>query len=402
MFESNEEYGISAEDSSLNQFLSTPAEIRHAVERNAIDRGVLFVGIIVELGIDELLGKIEALATTLDKEDVYESADILGIHAEALALLDSLDPPIPFPYYFCTPNSIVSEPRLVFYYRNISMLSQKVMKGIGLDTTAYENGAAPTRSEALELVQYLNDVVSQLLLDTGVTRHRHIEMLMANLGDSLGGSSRNEVGRMAMAEVMRLLITELGQYDRLESIVYSTRASLIPGTSREEDVILEITPSLQMKNLLDQLEASFVKYKELRLRNGVLVLVDKNARWRDGQIDSFNVDVQSIGQNVRQESGMLWAAEVKGGADPAGSDEHWKTARSALERILERAQQHGVEKPPLSFVGRTIVKKVAVEIKAWLDRGDLVSAYNLTKILTQPEEKKRFLDDMMRFLGYEE
>lgn len=148
MFEEGEEYGISTEEGSLAQFLSTPGEIRRAVERNAIDRGALFVGIIVELGIDELLGKIETLASTLDKEDIYDSAEALGIHADALTLLDSLEPPIPFPYYFCTPDSIVSEPNLVFYYRNIAMLSQKVMKGIGLDTTAYENGAAPTQHDA--------------------------------------------------------------------------------------------------------------------------------------------------------------------------------------------------------------------------------------------------------------
>jgi len=30
---------------------------------------------------------------------------------------------------------------------------------------------------------------------------------------------------------------------------------------------------------------------------------------------------------------MRWAAELKGGADPAGSDEHWKTATEALNRI---------------------------------------------------------------------
>jgi hypothetical protein len=47
----------------------------------------------------------------------------------------------------------------------------------------------------------LNEIVSGLLIETGaagVTRNRHIQMVMANLGDSLGGSSRNEVERGAM------------------------------------------------------------------------------------------------------------------------------------------------------------------------------------------------------------
>ena len=56
----------------------------------------------------------------------------------------------------------------------------------------------------------------------------------------------------------------------------------------------------------------------------------------------------------------------------------------------------------ISFIGTTIVGRVAVEIKAWINRGDLISAYNLAKIIEQPEEKQRFLDDMMVFLGYSE
>jgi len=38
---------------------------------------------------------------------------------------------------------------------------------------------------------------------------------------------------------------------------------------------------------------------------------------------------------------MIWSGEIKGGADPAGSDEHWKTATQALNRILEAAEKTG-------------------------------------------------------------
>ena len=88
---------------------------------------------------------------------------------------------------------LVEHPDLVFYYRNVAMLSEKVMRGIGFSPTSPVTDRTLTRAEATELARYLNRVISKLLLSTGVTRYRHLEILMANLGDSLGGSSLNEV-----------------------------------------------------------------------------------------------------------------------------------------------------------------------------------------------------------------
>ena len=205
---------------------------------------------------------------------------------------------------------------------------------------------------------------------------------------------------MAMALVMRPLIEHLWEHDYVESIILSTRVSLVPGEERDTSKTVLIAPDVDVRTILDASEASYVKYQEIRLRNGVVLVVDKQIRWRDrqGRESEASADLQSM----RGEADLLWGAEVKGGADPAGSDEHWKTASRALARALEAAQDSGNPKPPLSFIGTTIVRKVALEIKAWIDRGDLVSAYNLTKIIEQSEYRKWFLDDMMVFLGYHE
>ena len=390
----------------MDKFLSTPDEIRRAVERNAVDRGTLFIGIIVELGLDELLDRVEMYARTTDKEEIAVSAEQLGIDIEALKILDGGETPIPYPYYFCMPDFLIEHPQLAFYYRNIAMLSSKVMRGLGLDTTSYENGETPTREDAAEVANYLNEVVSGLLNEAGVagvTRNRHIQMLMANLGDSLGGSSRNEVGRVAMAHVMRRLIKRLHHRGRLVRVIYTLRESLVPGTCRGQDVVLEISPKTDLEEVLDEIEAKYVKYKELHLNNGVELLVDKQISWYDSEGKKYNptADLHSDKGGV-VETDMIWGAEVKGGADPAGSDEHWKTASRALARVLEDAHESGHMKPPLSFIGTTIVKKVAVEIKAWMERGDLVSAYNLTRMMENQEAEQQFLDDVMLFLGYDD
>ncbi len=57
----------------------------------------------------------------------------------------------------------------------------------------------------------------------------------------------------------------------------------------------------------------------------------------------------------------LALGELKGGIDPAGADEHWKTARTALIRIQEAFAKHGF-KPHTFFVGAAIEKKMASEI----------------------------------------
>lgn len=70
--------------------------------------------------------------------------------------------------------------------------------------------------------------------------------------------------------------------------------------------------------------------------------------------------------------------ELKGGIDPAGADEHWKTAKSALDRI-RKAFARAKQKPHTFFIGAAIEKKMAAEIWDELQQGDLSNAANLNE-----------------------
>ncbi len=70
--------------------------------------------------------------------------------------------------------------------------------------------------------------------------------------------------------------------------------------------------------------------------------------------------------------------ELKGGIDPAGADEHWKTARTALGRIRETFSKAGYT-PLTFFVGAAVEKKMAVEIWNQLKDGTLSNAANLNE-----------------------
>ena len=68
--------------------------------------------------------------------------------------------------------------------------------------------------------------------------------------------------------------------------------------------------------------------------------------------------------------------ELKGGIDPAGADEHWKTARAALDRIRE-AFSSARHSPYTFFIGAAIEKRMATEIWDQLEKGMLTNAANL-------------------------
>ena len=384
----------------LPSFASTTAEIRSAVEQNAIDRGTLFFRVIVSINIDSMFQELDQLALHYDKEDWREQSLSIGLREDALDLLDGGIPPIPYVYYFSTPELLITHPHLIFYYRNVAMLSSKVMRGIGLDCNRYEAGnATPTQTEATEISTYFNKILSELVLVGDVTQNRHFAMLMANIGDSLGGTSRNEVGRTAMMRLLNPLVTHLHRQNYLQEIVCSFKGDLSAsfqktGQSRREKIAMDGT--VDMDELLTDFEHRRVKYHELVLRNGNRLLVDRQLNWTDEAGTTYKIGPDLHSTAERQD--FVWAAEVKGGADPAGSDEHWKTATQALNRILDASRATSRAQPALAFVATIFVERVAREAQAWIDEGKLTAAYNLTRMLHEPQEMKRFCSHVTSFL----
>lgn len=385
----------------IPEFASTPEEIKKAVERNAINRGFLLIQVIVSLKIDEMLQTIKGISEKYDKEDVLDHHEELNIDLEAIEILETANPPIPYPYYFCSPEWVIGHPELFFYYRNVSMLSTKVMNGLGFSTQTYEeNGVVPNSAVATEIVRYLNGIVSRLVKLSGVSENRHLEMLLANLGDSLGGTSRNEVGRIASTEVVRHIVKHLHNKNQLTKIVYRLKG-IIGEDDRDVRKVLtvEISKNTDIDVLIADLEERRVKYRELHFSNGYSLLLDRQLKWfsEDDKEYKIGPDFHSTNDNSNS---MMWMAELKGGADPAGSDEHWKTATQALVRVIEASDKTGRKKPFMSFIAAILVERVAIEAQQWIDEGELTSVYNLTQIADDENKRNQFLADVERFIGF--
>ena len=78
---------------------------------------------------------------------------------------------------------------------------------------------------------------------------------------------------------------------------------------------------------------------------------------------------------LSERENYILCGELKGGIDPAGADEHWKTARSALDRIAGSFSTP----PGLVFIGAAIEESMAQEIIQRMREGKLAGVANLCK-----------------------
>ncbi len=198
----------------------------------------------------------------------------------------------------------------------------------------------------------LNDLIEvdargQRLLRTGF-RDELLYRYLLTKGDSLGGMMRNLVGNMAEQKFAAFIITTLKTRGFTPELRYSNAGHVNSIGWGNRLALFNVTPKFIKKNV-------------------DLLLLAADAAPEDGR-------------RLQHEPGAFMACgELKGGIDPAGADEHWKTARSALNRIREKFSRMNHACPPLFFAGAAIAPAMADEIFSELKSGLLSHAANLTR-----------------------
>jgi len=181
-------------------------------------------------------------------------------------------------------------------------------------------------------------------------------------GDALGGSSRNIGGSWAQQKLTRTMISTL----RVAGAGYKwcQRDSEEWLTMSEDDAgIEERLKGLSWNNSHGDRTLIF---------NLTVPVVSNNVDMCLFAFASDHVDVKTtpLGSYIA-------LGELKGGVDPAGADEHWKTAGTALGRIREAFAKKKLY-PAIFYVGAAIKEKMASEIWAQLEDGRLTNAANLS------------------------
>lgn len=194
-------------------------------------------------------------------------------------------------------------------------------------------------------------------------REELVHRFLLTRGDALGGAMRNATGVMAQRIVVRALIAQLS----LQKIPYYWQQKQNAWQQGDDlaDAELEATALTWLKNgaprtLIFNLDVTVV------LKNVDLVLVSADAR----HYSNFRI---ALGSPEK----YLALGELKGGVDPAGADEHWKTARTSLARIRESFKAKNLT-PATFFLGYAIVTDMATEMWNQLENGTLTNAANIS------------------------
>jgi hypothetical protein len=186
-------------------------------------------------------------------------------------------------------------------------------------------------------------------------------------GDALGGQARNLAGTLGERRFIRTLLSVF----TITGVKFQWRdrqtKSWLEGGDNDEGI----------EKRIDGIYWAVSGKNRLLLFNITVPVVGKNVDLII--LDSKPSDIKNGAKELIKENGRYVAlGELKGGIDPAGADEHWKTANSALNRIRKAFLTKSM-KPPTFFVGAAIEKSMAVEIFEDLNNGVLNRAANLTK-----------------------
>ncbi|MFZ5586085.1 MAG: AvaI/BsoBI family type II restriction endonuclease [Thermodesulfobacteriota bacterium] len=186
---------------------------------------------------------------------------------------------------------------------------------------------------------------------------------LLNRGDTLGGSMRNVGGFMAQCKLSRCLLSHLtlAKHDPLWLNTSNGNWQHLPADNAG------------IEHYLKGLHWKIGKKNRTLIYNLTVPMVKNNI-----DLCLIGIHPDSLAKSILADANAYLAfGELKGGIDPAGADEHWKTATTALKRIHDAFNLQGF-RPKKFFIGAAIEEKMATEIWSMLETGYLDNAANLT------------------------
>lgn len=186
-------------------------------------------------------------------------------------------------------------------------------------------------------------------------------------GDAVGGTMRNRIGAMGQEKLVRCILSCMNVRGICYEWVDGSNSTFRWIPKRADDTGVEKT--------LKALHWTNEKGPRVLGFNMTNAIVRKNIDICLYSADKAMFAQGKIAKTHPEKAIML--GELKGGIDPAGADEHWKTANTALERIRTGYAANGLA-VQTSFVGAAIERAMAGEIFEQLKSGTMTNGANLT------------------------
>jgi type II restriction enzyme len=260
-------------------------------------------------------------------------------------------------------------------------LSDEILRKIyGISNKAYSH--INKEDKFKELIEEIESFLKEEINEKEIKHYKKL-FAIGTEGDSIGGSLRNWTGK----------ISEFEFYSKLFNSRLFKDYEIEVEFSDEMHTLNLANFSKHMKSYIKTMEEKPYKFKEspnlksIKM-NDYKLLCNRTPKWIGKNIDMIIVKENVSSTQIEKDDCTLFG-EIKGGFDPAGSDEHWKTAKSALDRIR---RQQGNKEWNYIFAGRCIVDSVADEIIEMIDNGDLSFAININ------ETDGKMWDDLLKIM----
>jgi type II restriction enzyme len=242
---------------------------------------------------------------------------------------------------------------------NIKDIREPLLAASGLSDKSLAYFTEEDKNIALQkLIKKFLEPAGDEFVDEAVYRY----LLMK--GDALGGSMRNIVGVMAQQKLIRTLLSVMS----VKGLDYNWLSS-----ENKSAWVYKPDDDYAIENTLKAISWNTERGARTLAFNLKIPAVDKNV-----DLCLFGCGFGKGGMIVNDMDLVIMLGELKGGIDPTGADEHWKTANTALDRIRNAYSEKHIDLLT-SFVGAAIEKNMAHEIFLQLRDGTLSRAANLTK-----------------------
>lgn len=240
----------------------------------------------------------------------------------------------------------------------INKIRNALLTAAGLSDKALKYFSEEDQTDAIKkLIKDFLEPEGDYFIDALVYRFLLIK------GDTLGGSMRNLVGKIAEQKLICTIISNLSIMGLDFSILNQSSKRWSQGTVQKIDY-----------SKVKAINWKHDKKDRIIAFNLNIPIVKKNV---DICLFEANIEDYKTGKIVEETNKCIMLGELKGGIDPAGADEHWKTGNTALERIRENFLNNHL---PIktSFIGAAIEISMATEIYQQLKTDKLSYAANLT------------------------
>jgi len=196
-----------------------------------------------------------------------------------------------------------------------------------------------------------------------------ISRYMLMQGDALGGRMRNIVGGLAGEKFTQSIVSVL-RVRNYPFEYFDKRAKKWVNGNLFTDESSGFVKAISWNSS----SISRLLYYDLTVpivKKNIDIVLFNNA-------DTKNINSKKFKEFISDPSNYIALGEIKGGIDPAGADEHWKTANTALTRIRNSfgALKYDVH---TVFIGAAIEAAMATEIFEQCKTGELSNCANLTK-----------------------